>query len=99
MESTIIQTSIHKNKGLPCKKEEGKQGRSPSSFSQKASSQPTFPRREEEKEKGLEETIFTNLQDSKNPKRYHGECLQRGQRLYGIKIQRGTMNETTPFPK
>ncbi|MBW0523731.1 hypothetical protein O181_063446 [Austropuccinia psidii MF-1] len=46
MESTIIQTSDQK--------EGGKQGRSPSSFYQQASSQPTSPRMEEEQEKELE---------------------------------------------
>ncbi|MBW0522503.1 hypothetical protein O181_062218 [Austropuccinia psidii MF-1] len=38
MESTIIQTSKQKYKGLAQKKERGKQGRSPSSFYQKATS-------------------------------------------------------------
>ncbi|MBW0519439.1 hypothetical protein O181_059154 [Austropuccinia psidii MF-1] len=33
-----------------------------------APSQPTLPRREEEKEKELERTIFPKLQDSKNTK-------------------------------
>ncbi|MBW0514512.1 hypothetical protein O181_054227 [Austropuccinia psidii MF-1] len=36
MESTIIDTSNQKNKGVPCQKEGGKQGRSPSSFYQQA---------------------------------------------------------------
>ncbi|MBW0589237.1 hypothetical protein O181_128952 [Austropuccinia psidii MF-1] len=58
MESTIIQTSNQEYQGVPCQKERGKQGRSPSSSYQKASSQPTSPRREEEQEKELEETIF-----------------------------------------
>ncbi|MBW0519905.1 hypothetical protein O181_059620 [Austropuccinia psidii MF-1] len=51
IESTIIQASNQEYKGIPCQKERGKQGRSPSSFYQQASSQPTSPRREEEKEK------------------------------------------------
>ncbi|MBW0489564.1 hypothetical protein O181_029279 [Austropuccinia psidii MF-1] len=51
MESTIIQTSNQKCKGRPFQKEGGKQGRSPSSFYQKASSPPASPRGEEEKEK------------------------------------------------
>ncbi|MBW0545928.1 hypothetical protein O181_085643 [Austropuccinia psidii MF-1] len=71
MESTIIQASNQKDKGVPCQKEGGKQGRSPSSFYQQASSQPTSPRREEEQEKELEETIIPKLQDLKNPKRFH----------------------------
>ncbi|MBW0554943.1 hypothetical protein O181_094658 [Austropuccinia psidii MF-1] len=49
-------------------KEGGKQGRSPISFYQQASSQPTSPRKEEEQEKELEETIFPKLQDPKNQK-------------------------------
>ncbi|MBW0551430.1 hypothetical protein O181_091145 [Austropuccinia psidii MF-1] len=49
MESTIIHTSNEEDKGIKCQKERGKQGRSPSSFYQKASSQPNFARREETK--------------------------------------------------
>ncbi|MBW0589463.1 hypothetical protein O181_129178 [Austropuccinia psidii MF-1] len=52
MEYTIIQTSNQNNQGKACQKERGKQGRSPSSFYQQASSQPTSPIREEEK-KGI----------------------------------------------
>ncbi|MBW0592912.1 hypothetical protein O181_132627 [Austropuccinia psidii MF-1] len=99
MESTIIQASNQEDKRIPFQRERGKQGRSPSSFYQKASSQPTSPRREEEKEKELEETIFTKLQDPKNLKRCHGKCLQHGQSLEGIQGQRGTKNETNSFPK
>ncbi|MBW0580639.1 hypothetical protein O181_120354 [Austropuccinia psidii MF-1] len=39
------------------------------------------------------------LQNSKDPKRCHGQCLQHGQNLDGIKGQEGTKNETTSFPK
>ncbi|MBW0528182.1 hypothetical protein O181_067897 [Austropuccinia psidii MF-1] len=81
MESTIIQTSNQKDQGIPCQKERGKQGRNPSSFYQQASSQQPSPRREEEQEKELKETIFPNLQDPKNLKRCHGQCLQHGQNL------------------
>ncbi|MBW0517962.1 hypothetical protein O181_057677 [Austropuccinia psidii MF-1] len=48
MEATIIQTSNSKDQGVPCQKEGGNQGRSPSSFYQQAPSQPTSPIREEE---------------------------------------------------
>ncbi|MBW0470074.1 hypothetical protein O181_009789 [Austropuccinia psidii MF-1] len=75
MESTIIKTSNQKDKGVPFPKEGGKQGRSPSSFYQKASSKPTSPRREAEQEKELEKTILPSLQDSKNPKTCHGKCF------------------------
>ncbi|MBW0569534.1 hypothetical protein O181_109249 [Austropuccinia psidii MF-1] len=84
---------------IPCPKEGGNQGRSPSSFYQKAPSQPTSPRREEEQEKELEKTIFPKLQDPKNPKRCHGQCLQHGQSLDGIQGQGRTKNPTTSFPK
>ncbi|MBW0583274.1 hypothetical protein O181_122989, partial [Austropuccinia psidii MF-1] len=99
MESTIIQTSNQKYQGVPCQKEGGIQGRSPSSFYQHAPRQPTSPRREEEKEKELEKTIFPKIQDSKNPKGCHGKCLHHGQNLDGIQGQGGTKNETTSFPK
>ncbi|MBW0463845.1 hypothetical protein O181_003560 [Austropuccinia psidii MF-1] len=71
IESTISQASNKEDKGIPFQKERGKQGRSCSSFYQQAPSQPTSPRREEEQEKELEETIFPKLQDPKNPKRCH----------------------------
>ncbi|MBW0579873.1 hypothetical protein O181_119588 [Austropuccinia psidii MF-1] len=80
-------------------KEKGKQGRSPSSFYQQASSQPACPRREGEQEKEFEETIFSKLQDPKNPKRCNGQCLQHDQNLDGIQGQKGTKNETTSFPR
>ncbi|MBW0520679.1 hypothetical protein O181_060394 [Austropuccinia psidii MF-1] len=98
IESTIIQASKQENKGIPCQKERGKQGRSLSSFYQQASSQSASPRREEEEEE-LEETIFPKLQDPKNLKRCHGQCLQHGQNLDVIQGQRGTKKEITPFPK
>ncbi|MBW0531812.1 hypothetical protein O181_071527 [Austropuccinia psidii MF-1] len=90
MKSTIIQTSNQEDKGIPCQKEIGKQGRSPSSFYQKALSQPASPRSEVEQEKELEETICLKLQDPKIPKRCHGQCFQHGQNLDGIQGQRGT---------
>ncbi|MBW0503095.1 hypothetical protein O181_042810 [Austropuccinia psidii MF-1] len=99
MESTIIQALNQEDKGIQFQRERGKQGRSPKSFYQKASSQPTSPRREEEQEKELEEAIFPKLQDTKNPKRCHGQCLKNCQNLDGIQGQRGTKNETTSFPK
>ncbi|MBW0565632.1 hypothetical protein O181_105347 [Austropuccinia psidii MF-1] len=99
MESNIIQTSNQKNQGVPCQNKGGNQERSPSSFYQQAPSQPTSPRREEEQEKELEKTIFPKLQDSKNPKRCHGQCLQHGQNLDGIRGQGGAKNETTSFLK
>ncbi|MBW0561709.1 hypothetical protein O181_101424 [Austropuccinia psidii MF-1] len=99
IESTIIQTSNQKDQGIPCQKEGSNQGRSASSFYQKAPSQPTSPRREEEQEKELEKTIFPKVKDSKHPKRFHGKWLQYGQNLDGIQGQGGTKNETTSFPK
>ncbi|MBW0582383.1 hypothetical protein O181_122098 [Austropuccinia psidii MF-1] len=99
MESTIIQASNQKDQGVPLQKEGGKPRKSPSSFYQQTSSQSTSPRREEEQEKELEETIFPKLQDSRNPKRCHGQCLQHGQNFDGIPRQGGAKNETTPFSK
>ncbi|MBW0533811.1 hypothetical protein O181_073526 [Austropuccinia psidii MF-1] len=62
MESTITQAANLKDKGAPCQKEGGKKGRSPISFYQQASSQPTRTIREEEQEEELEETIFPKIQ-------------------------------------
>ncbi|MBW0586192.1 hypothetical protein O181_125907 [Austropuccinia psidii MF-1] len=95
MESTIIQTSNKKDEGVPHQKSGGNQGRSPSTFYQRAPSQPTFPRREEEQENKMEKAIFPKLQDSKNTKRSHGQCLQHGQNLDGIPGKGGAKNETT----
>ncbi|MBW0571053.1 hypothetical protein O181_110768 [Austropuccinia psidii MF-1] len=99
MEFTVIQASNQKDQGVPLQKEGGKRGRSPSSFYQQASSQPTSPRREKEQERELEETIIPTLQDSKNPKRCHGQCLQNGQNFDVFQGQRGAKIETTTFPK
>ncbi|MBW0563985.1 hypothetical protein O181_103700 [Austropuccinia psidii MF-1] len=93
MKSTVIQASNQEDQVVPCQEEGGNQGRSPSRFYQQA------PRKEDEQEKELEKTIFPKLQDSKNPKRCHGQCLQHGQNLDGIQGQGGTKNETTSFPK
>ncbi|MBW0502235.1 hypothetical protein O181_041950 [Austropuccinia psidii MF-1] len=90
---------IKKIKDLPNKKEEGQQGKSPSSFYWQATSRPTSSIREEEQEKELEETILPKLQYTKNPNRCHGKCLQHGQKPYGIQGQRGTKNQKAPFPK
>ncbi|MBW0566479.1 hypothetical protein O181_106194 [Austropuccinia psidii MF-1] len=89
MESSIMQTSAQKDKGIPFQKVGGKQGRSPSSFYQKATSQPISPRGEEEQEQELEETISPKLEDSRNPKRWHGhgQCLQYNQNLDGVQGQ------------
>ncbi|MBW0497742.1 hypothetical protein O181_037457 [Austropuccinia psidii MF-1] len=65
---------------------------------EEAPSQRTSPRREEEQEKGLDKALFPKLQDFKNPKRCHGQCLQYGQNLDGIQGQK-EKNETTPFCK
>ncbi|MBW0550061.1 hypothetical protein O181_089776 [Austropuccinia psidii MF-1] len=99
MEPTIIQTSNQKDQGIPCQKEGGNQGGSPSSFYQQAISQHTSPRRGEEQKKELVKTIFPKFQDSKTPKRYPGQCLQHGQNLDGIQGQGGTKNQTISFPK
>ncbi|MBW0512878.1 hypothetical protein O181_052593 [Austropuccinia psidii MF-1] len=40
MESTIIQTSNHKDQGVPCQKEEGNQGRSPVASTRKPQANP-----------------------------------------------------------
>ncbi|MBW0584233.1 hypothetical protein O181_123948 [Austropuccinia psidii MF-1] len=99
IEYTIIQTPNEKDQGVPCQKEGGNQGRSPSSFYQQSPSQSTSPRWEEEQEKDLEKSIFPKLQDSKNPKGCHGKCIQHGQKFDGIKGQGRSKNETTSFPK
>ncbi|MBW0555506.1 hypothetical protein O181_095221 [Austropuccinia psidii MF-1] len=66
---------------------------------EEAPRQPTSPRREEEQEKELDKAIFIKLQDSKNPKGCHGQCLQHGQNLDEIQGQGGAKNEETSFPK
>ncbi|MBW0506269.1 hypothetical protein O181_045984 [Austropuccinia psidii MF-1] len=74
-----------KDKGMAQQKEGIKKGRIPSSFYQKATSQPTSPKREDEQEKELEETIFPKLQNSNNTKYFHRKCLQHGHNIDWIK--------------
>ncbi|MBW0461145.1 hypothetical protein O181_000860 [Austropuccinia psidii MF-1] len=85
MEPTVIQAHYQKDKRVPHQKEGGKKGRSRIGFYQKATSQPTSPRSEEE----VEETLFPQLQDSKDLKRCHRHWFQHGQNLDGIQGQRG----------
>ncbi|MBW0523872.1 hypothetical protein O181_063587 [Austropuccinia psidii MF-1] len=99
MEYIIIQTSNQKDQGVPCQKEGGNQGRSPSSFYQQAPSQPTSPGREKEQAKEMEKAIFPKLQDSKNSKSCHEQCLKYDQNLDRVQGQGGAKNETTSFPK
>ncbi|MBW0532761.1 hypothetical protein O181_072476 [Austropuccinia psidii MF-1] len=66
---------------------------------EEAPSQPTSPRREEEKEKELNKTIFPKLQDSKNPKGCQGQCIQHGQNLDEIQGQGRTKNDATSIRK
>ncbi|MBW0498540.1 hypothetical protein O181_038255 [Austropuccinia psidii MF-1] len=82
----LSKPQIKKIKEYHAKKEESKE---------EAPSQPTSTRREEEQEKELEKTVFPKLQDSKNPKRCHGKCLQHGQNLDGIQGQGRAKNGTT----
>ncbi|MBW0504783.1 hypothetical protein O181_044498 [Austropuccinia psidii MF-1] len=91
MESIIVQTSNQTDQGIPFQKEGGNQGRSP---------KPThFPKKGRRPIKRTGENDIPKLQDSKNQKRCHGQCLQHGQNLDGILGQGGTKNETTSFPK
>ncbi|MBW0520610.1 hypothetical protein O181_060325 [Austropuccinia psidii MF-1] len=99
MEFTIIQTSNQKDQGVPCQKEGGNQDGRPSSFYQKALSQPTSPRKEEEQEKELEKTISLKLQDCKNPLRCHGQCLQHGQNLGEFTDKEEQRMRQPHFPK
>ncbi|MBW0549098.1 hypothetical protein O181_088813 [Austropuccinia psidii MF-1] len=96
MESTIIQTSNKKVKEYHTKKKEASKEEAPVASTSKPQ---TSPKREEEQEQELEETIFPKLQDSKSPKRCHRKCLQHGQNLDGIQGKRGTKNGKTPFTK
>ncbi|MBW0593746.1 hypothetical protein O181_133461 [Austropuccinia psidii MF-1] len=66
---------------------------------EEAPSQPTSPRREEEKGKELEKTISPKLQDSKNPKRCHGKFFQHGQKLGEFKDKEEQRMRQPHFPK
>ncbi|MBW0593576.1 hypothetical protein O181_133291 [Austropuccinia psidii MF-1] len=99
MESTIIQTSNQKYQGVPCLKEGGNQGRSPSSFYQQAPSQPTSPRREEEQEKELYKTIFPKLQDSKNQKDAMENVFNMTRNLMEFKDKEEQRMRQPHFPK
>ncbi|MBW0593665.1 hypothetical protein O181_133380 [Austropuccinia psidii MF-1] len=99
MEPTIIQTSNQKDQDVPCQKEGGSQGRSPSSFYQQAPSQPTSPRREEEQEKVLEITIFPKLQDSKIQKDAMDNVFNLARTLMEFKDKEEQRMRQPRFPK
>ncbi|MBW0522889.1 hypothetical protein O181_062604 [Austropuccinia psidii MF-1] len=99
MESTLIQTSNQKDQGIPCQKEGGIQGRSPSSFYQQAPSQPTSPRREAEQEKELEETIFPKIQDPKIQKDAMDNVLNMAKTLMEFKDKEEQRMRQPHFPK
>ncbi|MBW0563118.1 hypothetical protein O181_102833 [Austropuccinia psidii MF-1] len=99
MESTIIRTSNQEDKGRPCQKERGKQGRSPSSFYQQASSQPTSPRRKEEQEKELEETRFPRLHDPENPKDPMDNVFNMARTLMEFKDNEEQRMQQPHFPR
>ncbi|MBW0513351.1 hypothetical protein O181_053066, partial [Austropuccinia psidii MF-1] len=96
---TIIQTSNQKDQGIPCKKERGKQGRSPSSSYQQASSQPASQEGKKNKKRNWNRPYSSSYRILKIQKKCHGQCLQHGQNHDGIQVQRGTKNATTSFPK
>ncbi|MBW0488364.1 hypothetical protein O181_028079 [Austropuccinia psidii MF-1] len=99
MESTIIQTSNQKYQGIPCQKERSKQGNSPSSFYQQASSQPNSPGREEDKEKEFQETIFPKLKDPKNPKDAMDNVFNMARTLIEFKDKEEQRIRQPHFPK
>ncbi|MBW0538358.1 hypothetical protein O181_078073 [Austropuccinia psidii MF-1] len=78
MESTVLQASNQKDQGVPLQKEGHKQGRSPSRFYQRASSQLTSPRGEEKQEKNWRKPYSSSYRIPKIQKRCHGKCLQHG---------------------
>ncbi|MBW0470115.1 hypothetical protein O181_009830 [Austropuccinia psidii MF-1] len=69
MESTIIQKSNKKDKGLEQQKEGGQQGRTTISFYQQATSQTASPRGEEAQEKRNEGSHITQVTGSQEFKR------------------------------
>ncbi|MBW0533832.1 hypothetical protein O181_073547 [Austropuccinia psidii MF-1] len=80
------------------KKEETKE-EAPVTSTRKPQANPLPQEGKKNKKKELEKTIFPRLQDSKNPKRCRGQCLQHGQNNDGIQGQGGAKSETTSFPK
>ncbi|MBW0518110.1 hypothetical protein O181_057825 [Austropuccinia psidii MF-1] len=99
MESTIIQTSIQKDQGVPFQKEGCNQGRSPSSFYQQAPSQPTSPRRKEEKEKELENTIFPSYRIPKIQKDAMDNVSNMARTLMEFKDKEEQRMRQPHFPK
>ncbi|MBW0503475.1 hypothetical protein O181_043190 [Austropuccinia psidii MF-1] len=91
MESTTIQTPNKKDKVLEQQKEGGKKEASLASTSKPKARQPLQSGRNNKK---------------KNWRKHippvtgcHGQCLQHGENLDFIQIQRGAKNEKTTFPK
>ncbi|MBW0592983.1 hypothetical protein O181_132698 [Austropuccinia psidii MF-1] len=51
------------------------------------------------KKNNLRTPYYPSYRIPKIQKRCHGQCLQHGQNLDGIQVQRGKKNETASFPK
>ncbi|MBW0512041.1 hypothetical protein O181_051756 [Austropuccinia psidii MF-1] len=99
MESTIIQASNQKDKGVPCQKEGGKQGRSPSSFYQKASSQPTSLRREQEQEKEWRKPYYPSNRIPKIQKDAMDNVFKMARSLMEFKDKEEQRMSQPHFPK
>ncbi|MBW0537086.1 hypothetical protein O181_076801 [Austropuccinia psidii MF-1] len=90
---------IKKIKEYHSKKKEASKEEAPVASTSKPQANQPPQEGKKNKKKKLEETIFPKLQDSKNQKRCHGQCLQHGQNFDGIQRQQGAKNETNPFAK
>ncbi|MBW0587952.1 hypothetical protein O181_127667 [Austropuccinia psidii MF-1] len=72
---------IKKIKEYHAKKQEATKEEAPVASTKKPQASPLLQEGKKNKKKELEKTIFPKLQDSKNPKRCHGRCVQHGQNL------------------
>ncbi|MBW0588068.1 hypothetical protein O181_127783 [Austropuccinia psidii MF-1] len=99
MESTIIQTSNQEDQGVQFQKERGKQGRSPSSFYQKASSQQPPQEGRKNKKKNWSKPYYTSYRIPKIQKYAMENVFNMARTLMEFKDKEEQRMRQPHFPK
>ncbi|MBW0505747.1 hypothetical protein O181_045462 [Austropuccinia psidii MF-1] len=99
MESTIIQASNQKDQGVPCQKEGGNQGRSPSSFYQQAPSQPLPQEGKKNKKKNWRKPYSPSYRMSKIQKDAMDNVFNMARTLMELKDKEEQRMSQPHFPK
>ncbi|MBW0485564.1 hypothetical protein O181_025279 [Austropuccinia psidii MF-1] len=99
MEYTIIQTSNKKDNGLAQQEKGGKQGRSPSSFYQKASSQPTSQEGKKNKKKNWRKPYSPGYKIPRIQKDSMENVFNIARTMMELKRKERQRRRKTNFPK